>query len=222
MSGADEAKVTSFEERVADQRIEHGLAYDGTGNAIWEGSGKADSINVPNRVDLEGMGFSHNHPQGGSFSAVDLGILFEKRMGEIRVATSHGTFSMRRKAGARLARIESRITEIMPDITASLRAIEPEAPFDDNRADDLLWRVLASEGLLDYDYTPRTMRPQNPISEALSTRRPGRKRETSTTLRTPSNQEYRDFMDGKAPYPGMEGFFQILRKLAIEEGETGS
>lgn len=48
-----------------------------------------------------------------------------------------------------------------------MRPLEKTANFNPNKADDLLWRVLAQEGLIDYEYTSMKTRPQNPINEAL-------------------------------------------------------
>ncbi len=58
----------------------------------------------------------------------------------------------------------------------------------------------------------------NPIREALSARNAADEEEF-TTLRTPSNAEMRDYLDGKIPLPGLESFSKTLRRLSIEEGE---
>lgn len=218
MAAVDAEKVTAFEARHADKRIEHGLVFDKQGNTLWEDVGKADSVDVPAHVDLEGMGFSHNHPQGSSFSLEDVEVLFAKRAGEIRVTTSHGVFSVRRKQGVYHSTVEIRTKELAPDIRASLRALEGEADFDMNRYWDTLWRGLAQKGLIDYEYIPMKNRPQTPIAEALSARH-APAGEESITLRTPTSDEMRDYMDGKIPLPGLEQFSKTMRRLSIEAGE---
>ena len=71
MSAADAQKVTAFEDRVRTTRIEHTLVFDPQGNTLWQGEGGIDQVQVPARVDLKGMGLTHNHPGGGTFSAKD-------------------------------------------------------------------------------------------------------------------------------------------------------
>ena len=119
-----------------------------------------------------------------------------------------------------LSDLEKRIREVMPDITASMRLIENEADFNPNKADNLLWRVLAREGLVDYDFLPMTDRTQQPLREALSVRPPtaAEAKEDAIFMSYPSSA-YRDFSDGKAEYPGMSSLLTTLRQLSIEEGE---
>ncbi len=220
MSAADAQKVTAFEDRVRATRIEHALVFDPQGNTLWQGEGGIDQVQVPARVDLKGMGFTHNHPGGGAFSAKDLETLLQGKAGEVRAATFEGTYSIRRKPSVFVSDLEKRICEVMPDITASMRLIENEADFNPNKADDLLWRVLAREGLIDYDYLPMTERTQQPLREALSAQPPAaaEAKEDALFISYPSSA-YRDFLDGKAEYPGLSSLLTTLRQLSIEEGE---
>lgn len=223
MAAADAEKVTAFEDRVRGARIEHGLAFDQQGNTLYQGEGEKDSVEVPERVNLKGMGFTHSHPDAGSFSAKDVHTLLQRKAAEVRAATFEGTYSIRRKSGVFLSDIEKRIREVMPDITASMRLIEKEADFDPNKADDLLWRVLAQEGLIDYDYIPMKAQTQQPIREALSARPPSEEKSMGPAVFTsyPSSA-YRDWLDGKTEYPGMSDLLKTLSQLSIEEGEPQS
>lgn len=218
MAAVDAEKVTAFEARVRDQRIEHGLAFDKNGNTLWQGVGAVDQIGIPKQVDLEGMGFSHNHPRGESFSVEDITQLLERRMGEVRAVTHHGTYSVRKKPGIRLAKLQGRIRELLPDITASLKPLETSPNFDSEQINDVLWRVLAQEELIDYDYTPMKPLLDTPLREALSARPPSAKVALGDALfiSYPSSA-YRDFLDGKAEYPGMAALAAAVRREEAEE-----
>ena len=90
------------------------------------------------------------------------------------------------------------------DIIASLKPLETGSNFDPEQTNDLLWRVLAQEELIDYDYTPMKPLLDTPLREALSARPPSAKvaLEDALFISYPSSA-YRDFLDGKAEYPGM-------------------
>ncbi len=109
---------------------------------------------------------------------------------------------------------------VKEDITASLKPLETGSNFDPEQTNDLLWRVLAREGMIDYGPTPMKPLLDKPLREALSARPPtaAEAKEDAIFMSYPSSA-YRDFLDGKAEYPGMSSLLTTLRQLSIEEGE---
>jgi hypothetical protein len=95
--------VTDFEERVREERVEHAIVVDESGNVLFEKKGTKKSVTF----DPEEMGkikngtnvvLSHNHPGGSSFSKQDIMLSARNNISEIRVITSSELFVMRRPA----------------------------------------------------------------------------------------------------------------------------
>ena len=99
------------------------------------------------------------------------------------------------------------------DITASLKPLETGSNFDPEQTNDLLWRVLAQEGMIDYGSTPMKPLFDKPLREALSARPPTTKKSLGDALfiSYPSSA-YRDFLDGKADYPGLAALAAAVRR----------
>jgi len=96
--------ITDFEAKIRDQDYETSGVFDDTGNMIFEKSGEKDNVKFTKEeiVKFEGMTLTHNHPQGDSFSPMDLNFACAAKMKAIRVTCrgNNKSFMLRTKDGA--------------------------------------------------------------------------------------------------------------------------
>jgi len=96
--------ISDFEAKIKDQDYETSGVFDDSGKLIFEKNGEKDNVKfTKEEIDkFEGMTLTHNHPQGDSFSPMDLKFACASKMKAIRV-TCRGndkSFILRTKDGA--------------------------------------------------------------------------------------------------------------------------
>jgi len=82
-------RISEFNKRYADAKIEHCIAVDKKGNILLSKSGTRNYVNFTqadfDQMNVDNMLFTHNHPSGSSFSGNDLNMLGAYKRGtEIR------------------------------------------------------------------------------------------------------------------------------------------
>jgi hypothetical protein len=91
-------RIGEFNERYADAKIEHCIAVDREGNVVFEKSGTKNYVNFTredfDKMNIDNMMFTHNHPSGSSFSGDDLNMLGAYKRGtEIRAIGTQYEYS---------------------------------------------------------------------------------------------------------------------------------
>ena len=83
--------ISLEENRIKNDSLETVLVFSQEGKLLTQASGSKDEVKLNgNDIDLlEGSVTSHNHPQGTSFSITDILTIFECRIREAHVVTSH-------------------------------------------------------------------------------------------------------------------------------------
>ena len=83
--------ISLEENRIKNDSLETVLVFSQEGKLLTQASGTKDEVKLNgNDIDLlEGSVTSHNHPQGTSFSITDILTIFECRIREAHVVTSH-------------------------------------------------------------------------------------------------------------------------------------
>jgi hypothetical protein len=152
------AALVDWEAEHARDGVEHGLLLDENGNEMGRKTGTRDSVPLPDGPAFRGI-FSHSHPGRSSFSYQDVEVMYEARLGEVRVTTLQGTYSMSRKAGVSVDQVLGRMTEIADDVEASIASLGLSPGEIDRLLNHTVWDTLAREGLLNYQFTPMTPPP---------------------------------------------------------------
>lgn len=91
-------KIKEFNKKYANAKIEHCIAMDEKGNILLEKSGVRNQMNFTqeefNRMNVNNMLFTHNHPSGSSFSGADIDMLGAYKRGtEIRAVGTKYEYS---------------------------------------------------------------------------------------------------------------------------------
>jgi hypothetical protein len=91
-------RIGEFNERYADAKIEHCIAVDKEGNVVFEKSGSKNYVNFTredfDKMNVDNMLFTHNHPSNSSFSGDDLNMLGAYKRGtEIRAIGTQYEYS---------------------------------------------------------------------------------------------------------------------------------
>ena len=88
--------VIEYEDSIRNQPIEHGAFFDSTGLLITSTLGDDSSLSFSNDDLLKSLGsyFTHNHPQGGTFSKRDIETAISMNLREIRAVTRNFRYSM--------------------------------------------------------------------------------------------------------------------------------
>jgi len=91
-------RIKEFNKKYASAKTEHCIAVDTKGNILLEKTGTYNHVNFTeeefNRMNVDNMLFTHNHPSGSSFSGDDLNMLGAyKRGSEIRAVGTKYEYS---------------------------------------------------------------------------------------------------------------------------------
>jgi len=94
-AGDFSAKLASYENRIKDSPIEKCYALDKEGKKVLSKTGGKSSIELTaGELDLlTDTTFTHNHPNGRTFSLEDINLQVITGVKEMRAVTGEGTFS---------------------------------------------------------------------------------------------------------------------------------
>lgn len=90
--------IEDFNKKYADAKIEHCIAVDKEGNILLSKSGSKNYVNFTqaefDKMNVDNMMFTHNHPSGSSFSSADLNMLGAYKRGiEVRAVGTKYEYS---------------------------------------------------------------------------------------------------------------------------------
>lgn len=95
--------------RIKNLKNERGYYVDSNGNILHEIKGKGGEVSIPKEVtndvedrilyNKESIGFIHNHPDGGTFSADDVWSMTKRGIQEYRATSKDGTYVLKTKNG---------------------------------------------------------------------------------------------------------------------------
>jgi len=93
-------RISEFNKKYADAKIEHCIAVDKKGNILISKSGSKNHINFSqaefDRMNVDNMIFTHNHPSGSSFSGDDINMLGAYKRGtEVRAIGTNYEYSVK-------------------------------------------------------------------------------------------------------------------------------
>ena len=107
-----EMKLSEFEEAIYKLKHEEGALYSTNGKQIFWKKGEKNYIDLTDDEveQFPGRIFTHNHPNGATFSVADLQTAMNFNLKEIRAVAKEGFYSMKlKKYGLSERRIESRM-----------------------------------------------------------------------------------------------------------------
>lgn len=86
--------AVAFEQRVRLQALEHGAFFDAKGKLLAQAVGQSSRVGFDDALEARGATFTHNHPNGGSFSMGDVLNAAFFDLAELRVVTPYLRYSL--------------------------------------------------------------------------------------------------------------------------------
>jgi len=99
--------IRTKEEKIKGLDHERGAIYDLNGNVVWEKKGGANSVDLTipwKKGLLDGNIFTHNHPNGQSFSVGDVDIMLTTDLREMRAVTANGDVARMIRTGPKVSK----------------------------------------------------------------------------------------------------------------------
>ncbi|MCL2074039.1 MAG: hypothetical protein FWH18_08965 [Marinilabiliaceae bacterium] len=88
--------VVAFEKSIRNNSFETLAVFDKDGNILLQNRGNETEAEAHATVNVENGILTHNHPNGGSFSDIDIQSALHFNQAEVRVVTDTYTYSMKR------------------------------------------------------------------------------------------------------------------------------
>ncbi len=110
-------RISEFNKRYADAKIEHCIAVDKKGNILLSKSGGRNYVNFTqadfDKMNVDNMLFTHNHPSGSSFSGDDLNMLGAYKRGtEVRAIGTQYEYSAKVIDNAKFPRSGAKVKNL--------------------------------------------------------------------------------------------------------------
>lgn len=155
--------LAKVEALIRDKKYEIGYAFNKNGEIIWKKSGNVNSIKADETLRkgyLKNSVFTHNHPNGSSFSVIDIMSLLRYHISEIRAVGSGYTYIMKLPEGFSYS--FKSLRKIVQEINKAGKKVEEEINRDeldsslgldvpDKDYNHILWTIMAEKSGLKYE-----------------------------------------------------------------------